>query len=258
MRNTIGAAVKKCIVLMGVSALVAMAAPAGADTLEGTIGWVGTGVLSFSTGGGVPGTNYIDWCPLNAGGPSGCGTLANGTGALNVGAVTGDFVVDASGMGTIKDMTDNPSSPPYTYVPVGVDINVSNFLDFSGEDWTYTLTHLDTQNCSGPNEVCAGPFKVVSAPNGVVVGMSGIVMVSGTGFDPTPFSMTISTQFTGTTDPQTFIAQAVTASGVFSNSFSGQLSAAAVPEPATLLTFGTGTAIAGALRRRRAKKAKKG
>ena len=72
--------VAAAIMLGGVMA----ATPARAEFISGSIGWTGAGVLSFSTGGGAPGTNYIDFCPDNVSGPLGCGTNPTGIGTIAV------------------------------------------------------------------------------------------------------------------------------------------------------------------------------
>jgi hypothetical protein len=150
--------------LLGLSLVCFFALAAPAATITGTLGFFGPGVLTFSTGGGAPGTNFIDWCPVNAGPEpaADCGVNANGTGQLFVASRTGDFVAPDPflSQGTILDISDNPAAPGapgYTYVSLAPN-DVPGFLDFA-DPWLYTLTAIVPQACApSATEVCTGYF----------------------------------------------------------------------------------------------------
>ncbi len=258
-RKLIGAA-------LVLASMAMLPASAQADPVVGRLGWSGVGVLAFSTGSGAPGTNFIDWCPLNSVRtdlPAGCGFLPTGIGSITVTTADPAFVLggDVNGTaGTIKDMTDGATAP-YTHVVPGPN-NVPNFLDFV-DPWTYTLTSITPQTCAPTaTEFCAGLFKLSQIDDTTVsVNISGRGTITKANGETSVFTMLITGQFinvNGITIAQV-VAGATSPSGIFSSSWSGELNAAAaaVPEPASLLLFGTGLAGA-AVRARKARKQRKG
>jgi hypothetical protein len=237
--------------LLGLS-LVCFAMAAPAATITGSLGFFGPGVLTFSTGGGAPGSNFIDWCPVNSGPEpaAGCNDVAvgPGQGSLLVSSRTGDFVAaDPTGSpGTILDMTDVPGNPPpYTTVTLGAN-NVPGFFNFA-DPWLYTLTRIDPQTCApSATQVCTGYFLLSQVGTGVSVSMAGGGFVTAGG-DDTPFNFAISAQFENRTIAQV-IAAATSPSGIFSNSWSGQLSTTPIPEPGTIAMGLLGLALVGSTR----------
>jgi len=240
--------------LVGAFLVCLLSVPVSAATINGDLGFFGPGVLTFSTGGGAPGTNFIDWCPVNTGPAPGtnCGVSNTGTGSVLVSSTSGDFDINPFlSPGTILDITDDPTSPaPYTFIPL-TPTSVPNFLDFS-DPWTYTLTDIEDQMCApSATQFCTGYFKLDQIGSSVSVNFSGTGEIFD-GVDTTPFTFLITGNFAGQTI-QSVIAAATSPAGIFSNSWSGELNAvSAIPEPGTVGMALLGFAVlgAGALRRR--------
>ena len=240
-----------------------LATSAEAAPVLGFLGWTGTGVLTFSTGGGAPGTNFIDWCPTNIAG-SGCVPDpggATGLGDITVGSTSGSFLAEslAGTFGDIKDQTDAPGNPvPYTTIVPG-PVFVTDWIELDdvngglGEpDWTFTLTQLDLQSCpTTAVTFCTGTFFLTQVGSNVSVNMSGLGFISDGLGNLTGFTMLITGNFSGTTIAA-LVAAAASGAGAFTFSWSGELNAnTVIPEPATLLLFGSGTAMLAFRRRRR-------
>jgi hypothetical protein len=229
--------------------------PAPAAPIVGTLGFGGPGVLTFSSGGGAPGTNFIDWCPVNIGPSPGtnCGVNNNGTGSVLVDSTSGDFDINPFlSPGTILDITDNPASPaPYTFIPL-TPTSIPNFLDFS-DPWSYTLTDIEDQVCApSATEVCTGYFKLTQVGSSVSVNFAGLGEVSD-GVDITPFTFLITGNFANQTIASV-VSAASSPTGIFSNSWSGELnSVAPIPEPgiAGMTLLGFAILGVGAMHRRR-------
>ena len=105
----------------------------------------------------------------------------------------------------------------------------------------------------GLNDQCSlGPFTLVQTATGVGIRMD----ITGQFVDPqytnTPAIGVYTAQRSGATIDAMLDAIVANPNIAFRNSYSAQITA--VPEPATLLTFGAGTALLAAHRRRRAKK----
>jgi hypothetical protein len=233
--------------LLAISLLCLFCAIASATPVNGTLGFVGPGVLTFSTGSGAPGTNFIDWCPVNVGPQPGdnCGVNNNGRGVLFVASTSGSFTaVDPfNSPGSIVDITDNPAAPPpYTFLGLNPG-SVPGFLDFV-DPWTYTVTQIEPQTCAATaTQVCTGYFQLVQVGSSVSVNLSARGTITAGG-DISPFTLLITGNFAGSTIPQV-IAAATSQGGIFTNSWSGELKATgtAVPEPGTIAMSVLGLAL---------------
>jgi hypothetical protein len=234
--------------LLGLSLVCFFAVTAPAATITGTLGFFGPGVLTFSTGGGAPGTNFIDWCPVNAGPApaANCGVDDSGQGLTLVSSTSGSFTaVDPFlSQGTILDMTDQPGDPgPYTTVTLA-PTSIPGFLNFA-DPWLYTLTQIQPQTCTpSADRLCTGYFKLVQVGSSVSVNMAGLGFITAGG-DDTPFQMLITGNFANTTIAQV-VAAATSPAGIFSASWSGELTA--VPEPGTIVMGLLGLALVGSAR----------
>ncbi len=159
--------------------------------------------------------------------------------------------------GRILDLnaTDHPTTAPFV---------LPNFMTFAmttNPDLNFTLTNVLPCSTAGPGSVCAfgdpnSAFAFIYDPDGnfTTVRLRLRGYVDDPGFDRSNWRGTFSANFGGT------IAEAEARflqQGYVESAYSSLIitSEAAVPEPATLLTFGAGTALLGAYRRRRNKKA---
>jgi hypothetical protein len=144
--------------------------------------------------------------------------------------------------------------------PVGVPISLPNFLTFSADPTvTFELTYIapcDAADCLFPNT----PFNAYEQTIGgvtrttVELAMSGIV-TNALG-EQSFWTGTWANAFDRTTIAQLQAAFGEGGPGFITAPYATDITveATAVPEPMTLLTFGAGTAVLAAHRRRRAKK----
>ena len=111
-----------------------------------------------------------------------------------------------------------------------------------------------------PGQVCSlpgTPFSLINTTatsSSATFALSGFVRRISTG-ELSTFNGIYTTQFT---IPYQQVLQQLETNGFIDNTYSGTFTGtvtAAVPEPATLLTFGVGTLLAAVRRRRLAKKA---
>lgn len=217
--------------------LFAMALPALAVPVTGTLGFNGTGSLFTKTEGGI---SYIDFQIPNSGG-SGVITAANRSGFF--------ASMPAGDIGSILDIA-TMDAPPYTTVPVNTPVSVDNFLQFSSLMGTnFRLTYLPLANCSGGG-TCVGPFQLLANGENVSVSMN-IRGVIENGSDMTNFTGLITAQFLRT-NVGAVIAAAGSSTGITASSFGGSITASAadVPEPEsiTLISIGVLAMLLGGLR----------
>jgi len=220
-----------------VGSLLALGMPAFALPVTGIIGFSGTRLMTFTMS---PGNSFIDFQD----------PVAGGTGEIDADNRTGFFtVVPNNDPGTIRDMSSMPNNPPYAYVPVNTpNLMIDNFLTFASLPTTnIRLTFLPLADCSGGG-TCSGPFQLLQ--NGVHVSVSiNILGQVLNGPDSSPFTGTITAQFLNNSVLGVFNA-ANSTNGITADSYSGAISASAIPEPetATLLGLGLIAMLLGGLR----------
>ena len=141
--------------------------------------------------------------------------------------------------------------------PAGVPLNV-NFFEQpqAASNIDFVLTYISTCPQLGGSYTCFGasPFGFIQNSNSVTIAlqMFGNVFDTATPGLVTQWTGSWSTQIAGATIAGLFAT--IEAGGSISNSYSGtKIAALAVPEPATLLTFGAAMAFLVAHRRRQAK-----
>lgn len=182
-----------------------------------------------------------------------------------------DAVIVVGGSGYFDDLHDGL---PFTSYAQSIDLNapppVDGFLhDFVDDDGApvgkYDDLEFDLQTivapvapaCTGAevvDQACSfGVFTLTPTAGGNVdVRMDVTGIWQNTGDDDTPATGIYTAEAVGTTIAA--ILETIQTGGSVTNSYSATITS--VPEPATLLTFGAGSVLLAAHRRRRAAKAK--
>jgi hypothetical protein len=240
--------------LMGAFVTIS-AAPAAAVTIVGRFNQTfGTVIVSLGE---------LDFTPVNPG-LDGVPTSGSFQVEDNEGSRTGVFNLPADptfdvmpSPGTIGDLSSNPADANYVPVPTPGGFTRPNYITLAEKPtWQFTLTELvQGQDILGQ----PSPFLFTQlGPNvSVSIVMNGTAVDVGSGDPMSRWTQIVSAQYTNTTVAN--LIAIVTAGGSLpENTWSGTFEATAipeVPEPATLLTFGAGSAILALRRRRAAKKA---
>ena len=250
------------------AAVLGLASSANAALIDGTLG-IGGGVF-YDTLDPVGGA-IIDFDPTGGGEGD----------ALVVKAATGYFTGIGVSFGDELDIYDltnvaaaagvAPAGP--MYAPAGVDLTTvpthfgENFLhsfeDSPGLhfDLQYILLQSGTPCVTGLETTCVlGPFVLTETEAGLRISFDVLGWFRN-GLDEGFFSGAFSTTFLGLTmeDARDRLTtgqdlKCQTTTGEVTCTFDANFAPSVIPEPATLLTFGLGSAALAAVRRRRAKK----
>jgi len=275
------------VVFGSVVALLGLAAPmtVSAAPIVGTLGISG-GVIYDTRGAAGSGLSIVDFAPPGGG---------TGTSGVTISTQSGYFTpIDPFSQATILDITNDITAvgvPGPAYVPAGIDLGpagIGGFLrNFTDPDVAglypaglhFDLTQLLNQAgpaCTGAetigNSCVEGPFALQDTAAGVRVNFD-VLGYFRNGVDEGYFAGAFSTTFLGLhfqdagsshneglftrldvtgRDLACITAQGTDISCTFDANFAN---VAAVPEPASLMTFGAGAALLAMVRRRRAAKA---
>lgn len=159
--------------------------------------------------------------------------------------------------GTIKDLNLGMQ-------PVGSAFVLADFIENPlVPSWNIQLEYIapgsgTAAGCtSAPGAVCTPPGSPFTITNNMIGGSGVELAVRGTIFDGSgdpgsPFVGSFTTQFPDMTADE--ILALLIAQGFVRSSHSGAFTVTAIPEPASLILFGTGLASLAAVRRRRNRK----
>ena len=242
-----------CKVLGGVAITLMFSAVMGATPITGGFGTTAAGVLTFANAANT--MHFIDWCPTDPTSPptgsGSCGVATGGTGTLLAQGGSGSFLSLSTtpSTGTIKDLVDNGSAPPFTTFPVGVPVTINNLLTITTlPQFNFQAQMLVPETCApSANVQCIGPFILTQVGSNVTVSLAitGTVLDTSGTLTPANFSDVISGQFNNTSIG-TVASAALSTGGIFSNTWSGSVTTTAttVPEPSTIY-FACGALLAG-------------
>lgn len=225
-------------------------------TLDVRIGdsWIDFGPFVGSYANCDPGPN-----------PGACAIDGTTSGSVLFTSGLGSFSTIGGTFGTIADLEDD-------FAPVGSTFSLSSFLTMAAQPtYQFTLTFIPVGSgtaagcTNNVGDVCTPPgspftlTNVDSDMDGVTDRVSVGFSVDGTIFDGigpiTMFTGTFTTQFLGFTALS--LLNAVSTLGFVQNSNSSTFTAQiipGIPEPATLVLFGTGAAVLAVRRRRQNRK----
>jgi len=216
--------------------------------INGNIGFSGSKLFSFTLPPGLNQGSYIDFQnPVNG-----------GNGAIVAGGTSGGFnFIPQFDPGFIRDLATSANTLGYEVAPPETAISIDNFLSFaSAPGLNIRLTKLPNATNCDANVICVGPFQLVQ--NGPAVSVSiNVIGVVLSGGDSSAFTGQITAQFLGLSGQGTTVAEVLaeanSSQGALANSWSGAITASAIPEPGTVTMLGIG-AIAMFLGRLRAKR----
>ena len=224
---------------------LALATPAHAAYITGSASLTSLGVDN----GVLVTPGNIDWTlPLNTP-PNAVPTYGN---FFISGGTTQSFsTITGIGPFEIQDLSANPADGNYT--PVGNNPTPNaDFLRFGAlapqSAWNFTQNYLQPGNLDPTTPFI---FKDNGDTSSVDVVMRGIAWIDGTPQDVSEWVLILTAQFT---KPLQQVLDEFAAGQAQNVGWSGTITATAVPEPATLLTFGLGSMYL-ARRRRNQKKA---
>jgi hypothetical protein len=177
---------------------------------------------------------------------------------------TGSFATLAGDVGTFKDLEDD-------FAPVGVAFSLPDYIgNPDGFSFTATFIPFGTGTVAGctdaPGAICTPPGSGFTLTNladtdgdGTADNVSVAFVIQGTVTDsigpPSLFEGRYSTQLgVSAAEALAIVASQGFVQSSHSSDFQVSIIPTAIPEPATLLTFGAGTVLLAAHRRRRAKK----
>jgi hypothetical protein len=251
--------------------LMAWPAPANAITIAGNI--------ALSSDGGVRvGDSWIDWghhgAIFESGTYTNCEPGVNPGACVIDGTTTGDINFDF-GLGSFLDLTGtegNLRDLEDSFAPVNTPMSLHRFLesDLHPEyDFELTFIPLGSGNLAG----CLVPTSGSSCtPPGSPFTINNLGGAFGGPATEAQVAFLVRGLLRLTSDPSTVVSMwegrfsqtlpmdaaeilaEIATNGYIQTSHSGTFEVTFIPEPATLLTFGTGTALLAAIRRSRRKK----
>lgn len=239
----------KFVLSAALAAFALTAASASAGSIVGTlnIGGGGNQVMVISV---LPGNHYnMDFLPLGGG---------NGDAFVSGG--TGYFTPLPAVFSTLKNLDiADVATAGFVTAPTGAVVSIPNFLNtFVGTGLSFELTKVFASSAAActvatpagtPCAASAGsPFTLKQNAQGVSVEYEVAGYFHNTNGDLGFGGGTYTTQLAGQSLVQ--VLATLAGAGSFSSSWSASYFSAAVPEPATVLTFGLGAGLVAFLRRR--------
>jgi hypothetical protein len=264
-----------------VVALLGLAVPSNssAAAITGHIGF--SGGIVYDTrppaGAGLATLDFYDDDGIAADTTAGDGQTTKVGGTSGYFASVGVNGIQNGTLATIRDITnDATDDPPSMLVPAGVSffpVGLPNFLsaftDPDGAGLHFDITELQLQQgpaCTGSEGVgdtCVeGPFRISQTLNGLDINFDMLGFFRN-GADEGYYQGKFGIVMDGMTFAELFNRLDNTGEDIACGvdnlevacTFSANFDPAAIPEPASLLTFGAGAAVLAALRRRRSAKA---